>query len=260
MEFDRMEFDRMVFIAHWFRNMDVSEKLHEVLILKNDDFDQSDVQEMEAVATLWDILNNHVPTIEFITDIHEIVVKCVVETKHDISNVFNRAEITENDEEALSSRVKKTERKVSFILAGFIKAALESSLCKWKALRPGAMEMLKEVLRTNLQLIHSVPAAGNENTNMQKKQQLTKNFLTEISTCVWYSVLFELEESFQINDFIDIFRELAMADIFDQDWYLMGPWNDVLEEFSARHGFEIQRVPQIDDILQLRTVELRGQL
>merc|ERR1712039_36203 len=125
----------------------------------------------------------------------------------------------------LKSRIKQSERKISFLLVGFIKSAHESTDRKWMVLRPYIMKLLKAVLHANLQLMGFAPHRTVLDEKLQKKHAQRKKFLTEVSTMVWCSVLCELKESFEIDDFIDIFRKLAMLDIFDEDWYLLGSWD-----------------------------------
>jgi len=244
----------------WFRDVVISEKLHEVFCVNNDDFDiVQDTRDMAIVIKLNDIIKNSIPTAEFIMHIQAIIVNCIFETQNDISSIWDCETITQNDERKLKSRTKQAERKISFLLVGFIKTAYESSDQKWILLRPYLIESLKAVLYANLQLIGFAPHHTVVNEKIQKKYLQTKQFLTEVSTIVWYSVLFELEESFQIDDFIDIFRKLAMLDIFDEDWNLSGSWYNVLEDFSTEHGFQIQRTV-IDHVLQVRTIEQRGRI
>merc|ERR1740129_123862 len=243
---------------NWFRDVNVSEKLHDVLCVKNDDFDEDNDKEDKAlVVKLYDFIKNSDPTREVVYQIQAIIIDAIIRTTNDISSVWSSEIVTNDDEKSLINRIKQADRKISFILVGFIKAALESSDPKWKVLRPCLMESLKTVFYTVLQVIEFAPHHSVRNRNILMKHLEMKKFLTEVSTRVWYSVLFELETSFNIDDFITIFRKLAMVDCFDEDWYLLGSWDDVLEEFEERHEFVIQRT-DVDAVLQARTMQQQG--
>jgi len=234
----------------WLRHATISTKLYDVKCIDNDVFEEEDLEDVAYYERCANFLSTCVPSPELIHQIQSIVIDVMKETKTDIDNTWDRESVTRDVEESLEARIRESDRKIGFILVVFMKEAFEAHDPKWQALHSNTIESLREIFFAILDMICSAPCPSVRDINTFKKRRSTKNFLAQVSIYAWHNVLLDSTSLFDINEFINVFRKLAMVDCFEEEWY------DVLDAFSDRCNCDIERTNE-DDEIQQKFIDVR---
>ena len=225
----------------WLHNLAISETIYDVVCIHNDEFDEEEnLHDIQLVLGFRSFMMRVVPSRELVHQVEDFIIDAMEDTTQTIESEYDREIVSRNERERLNGRIRESERKICFLLAEFVKFALETPDPGWIGLEDDLIRLLQSVLNAVLELIGSSP------------HPKLLEFLKAISTYVWFYVLYDLNGQFDITEFISLLRAIAVTKCFHfGEWHGMSTWNDVLRVFQEKCGIAIERIDVDNYIHQL---------
>jgi hypothetical protein len=234
----------------WLRNVENRRSQGEPVL-------QLEYQEDDVLmTTLQDFLETSAATHEVIDEIYQIWQQTVLSTLLASSALWKQETVQANDQRVLKDCLKTARYKINFALHHVLGAILTSPEPKWKRLQPYVIDVCWQTLALLPRLAESVPHHPTDlRSNILHFEG--KEFLASVA-CETWDTLYDFDISLDPTRFVPILRKLAMLDILDKDWNMLGGWEDILKGLEAKcfHG-SVLRLP-CDSVLHEHTTLLRN--
>lgn len=152
----------------------------------------------------------------------------------------------------MKARVEKAKKKAELILIGIVKPALSNAkggkAIIWARLKDSFIDICLSTLRSLVILMEKSPHPGGWGMQALQEHFQMKEFLADISSNVWSSVLYDTSTKVPADDIVPILRQLAMLDCVDQGWNWHGSWSEVLDALSNKCCGQIKRIAADDEL------------
>ena len=181
-----------------------------------------------------------------------LVDKIITSTGEAIHNMWSGGHsINGAMQRQMKERVEKAEKKAELILIGIVKPALSNAKggkAIWARLKDSFVDVCLSTLRCLVILMEKSPHPGGWGMQPLQEHFQVKEFLTDLSSKVWSSVLYDTNARVPADELIPIMRQLAMLDCVDRGWNWHGSWSEVLDALSNKCCGQVKRIGADDEL------------
>merc|ERR1719223_1875333 len=156
----------------------------------------------------------------------------------------------------LDDKIKRSVAKISFICNQVLSSILTSKSRKWRKHYEAIIEMCCAILYS---LPSKIEAIAHHDTDVKKliKHFKAKHFLCQVSRYLWKDIFCEHHIQVEPQIIVPILRRLAMLDLIDENWNIIGSWEEVLCHVEKSCNIGVGRSPS-DASLDQMSIHLRN--
>jgi MYND finger len=195
---------------------------------------------------------------QVVEEFYQIWQQTVLSTLLEMSAVWQKENVTPDDQRHMKERLKKARYKISFLLHRVMGGMLTSTLAKWQNRRDELLHVCFQTLLLLPRLAESCPHHKSDIRQVIIHFE-GKEFLASCA-CETWDTLYDHSIPLDPRFFVPILRRCAMLDILDKDWNMLGGWEDILKALEAKCFMDTGPVPRLtsDAVLQETTTILRN--
>lgn len=195
---------------------------------------------------------------QVVDEFYQIWQQTVLSTLLEMSAVWQKENVTPDDQRHMKERLKKARYKISFLLHRVMGGMLTSALSKWQNRRDDLLQVCFQTLQLLPRLAESCPHHKSDIRQVIIHFE-GKEFLASCA-CETWDTLYDHSIPLDPRTFVPILRRCAMLDILDKDWNMLGGWEDILKALEAKCFMDTGPVPRLpsDSVLQETTTILRN--
>lgn len=195
---------------------------------------------------------------QVVDEFYQIWQQTVLSTLLEMSAVWQKENVTPDDQRHMKERLKKARYKISFLLHRVMGGMLTSGLSKWQNRREDLLHVCFQTLQLLPRLAESCPHHKSDIRQVIIHFE-GKEFLASCA-CETWDTLYDHSIPLDPKTFVPILRRCAMLDILDKDWNMLGGWEDILKALEAKCFMDTGPVPRLaaDAVLQETTTILRN--
>jgi len=195
---------------------------------------------------------------QVVDEFYQIWQQTVLSTLLEMSAVWQKENVTPDDQRHMKERLKKARYKISFLLHRVMGGMLTSTMAKWQNRRDDLLQVCFQTLQLLPRLAESCPHHKSDIRQVIIHFE-GKEFLASCA-CETWDTLYDHSIPLDPKTFVPILRRCAMLDILDKDWNMLGGWEDILKALEAKCFMDTGPVPRLtsDAVLQETTTILRN--
>ena len=195
---------------------------------------------------------------QVVDEFYQIWQQTVLSTLLEMSAVWQKENVTPDDQRHMKERLKKARYKISFLLHRVMGGMLTSGLSKWQNRRDDLLHVCFQTLQLLPRLAESCPHHKSDIRQVIIHFE-GKEFLASCA-CETWDTLYDHSIPLDPKIFVPILRRCAMLDILDKDWNMLCGWEDILKALEAKCFMDTGPVPRLaaDSVLQETTTILRN--
>lgn len=195
---------------------------------------------------------------QVVEEFYQIWQQTVLSTLLEISAVWQKENVSPDDQRHMKERLKKARYKISFLLHRVMGGMLTSLHSRWKNRRDDLLHVCLQTLQLLPRLAESCPHHKSDIRQVIIHFE-GKEFLASCA-CETWDTLYDHAIPLDPKLFVPVLRRCAMLDILDKDWNMLGGWEDILKALEAKCFIDAGPVLRLssDAVLQETTSILRN--